>query len=147
MTKISLRNAAVADIHKLTEMNQELIKDENSENPMNFEQLFFRMEGLLSENWNAQLVLIDNEIIGYALYQYRNNIYYQDILEVYLRQYYIHLSYRGRGYGRAGINLLRTTIFPKQSTLIIDVLENNPSGQKFWASLGFIPYCTTMKMK
>jgi predicted acetyltransferase len=147
MTNITLRHATADEIHILTEMNQELIKDENSENPMNFEQLFFRMEGFISDNWNAQLILIDNEIIGYALFQYRNNIYSKDSIEVYLRQYFIRLSYRGKGYGRAGINLLRTTIFPKQSTLIIDVLEQNPIGKKFWSSLGFVPYCTTIKLK
>jgi predicted acetyltransferase len=147
MTQVVLRRATADYVHKLTEMNQELIRDEKSENPMNFEQLYSRMEGLLKENWNAELILFNNEIIGYALFQYRSNVHFKDNIEVYLRQYYVCASFRGRGYGRAGIDSLRATVFPKQSTLIIDVLEHNLNGKKFWASLGFEPYSTTLKLK
>ncbi len=73
-------------------------------------------------------------------------VHFKDQIEVYLRQYFIASAYRRKGYGREGIHLLKTSLFPSHSTLIIDVLERNSGGYKFWKGLGFEPYCTTMKL-
>jgi len=144
---LTLRQARLADAPMLAILNQELIQAEQSDNPMNLTQLTDRMVRFLQEPWEAQILLSQGEIVGYALYQCRINEINPEKMQVYLRQYMIRDAYRGQGYGRAGMILLRSHVFPKSSDVIIDVLESNPEGQRFWSSLGFETYCTTMKLK
>lgn len=144
---LTLRQARLADAPMLAILNHELIRAEQSENPMNLAQLTERMVRFLQEQWEAQILLSQGEIVGYALYQTRSNEANPEQLQVYLRQYMIRDAYRRRGYGRAGIRLLQSNAFPASTELIIDVLESNPEGRRFWASLGFAAYCTTMKLQ
>jgi L-amino acid N-acyltransferase YncA len=124
--QFSLRPATMKDVKILVKMNQDLIRDEKSENPMSLQQLLERMSRLLENNWHAELLLKDGQIIGYALFQYRSNAGRQ---EVFLRHYFIQSAHRGQGYGREGIVQLRDQVFPKDSILVIDVLESNPEGK------------------
>jgi len=40
--------------------------------------------------------------------------------------------------------LLAQTRFPAGCRIEVDVLTSNPRGAKFWAQVGFQPYCTTL---
>ncbi|UVI28039.1 GNAT family N-acetyltransferase [Paenibacillus spongiae] len=147
MEDFVLKQAGMDNIHALTEMNQELIIDEQSENPMNYTELYNRMTEFLNNDWTAMLLLYKGEMIGYGLYQERRKIFDPSKAEIYLRQYFIKRPFRGLGLGREGIRKLRAEVFPNAAVLIIDVLELNQAGRRFWESVGFRPYYTNMKLQ
>jgi predicted acetyltransferase len=140
-----LRSADISDLDMLTQMNRQLIEDEGSQNPMTYEELKNRMMNWLQTEWNIDLLISNDTVVGYALYQYRNNQYNEAEKEVYLRQFFIMRDSRNKGYGQLGIELLRESRFNEVKTITIDVLETNPKGMNFWRKCGFLPYCTTMK--
>ncbi|MCQ6562990.1 GNAT family N-acetyltransferase [Paenibacillus mendelii] len=145
--ELVLKQAGSEHIRVLTEMNQELIRDEQSENRMDYGELYNRMSDFISSDWKAMLLVCKEEIIGYGLYQERKNAYDSAKEEIYLRQYFIRKPFRGRGLGREGVIKLRADVFPKSAALILDVLESNDAGRRFWESLGFKPYYTNMKLQ
>jgi RimJ/RimL family protein N-acetyltransferase len=140
MRLVVIRRAEVHELPFLAQMNKQLIDDEGSPNPMNMEQLVERMRGWFFADWNIDMICNATEIVGYALYHFR------ELNEVYLRQYFIRSEFRNLGYGQEGMNQLRISRFQNIKTITIDVLESNPIGMNFWKKVGFIPYCTTMKM-
>jgi len=146
MDQLLLKEANVDDVHMLTELNQELIREENSENPMTYAQLYDRMSGFLDNHWRAVFLMLNDEIAGYALFRERENGFDPNQKEIYIRQYLIRKNYRGEGWGRTGIQLLMFSVFPPNATILIDVLESNPEGRKFWESMGFQPYYLNMRL-
>ncbi len=142
-----LRRAIENDLKILAQMNKKLIDDEGSSNPMSIQELEERMKSWFLLDWNIDLICNDAQIIGYALYQYRENQNDKEQEEVFLRQYFINPDFRNQGFGQAGIKLLLEKRFKPDQTIIIDVLESNPRGINFWKKAGFTPYCTTMKIK
>ncbi|GIQ69636.1 hypothetical protein XYCOK13_24600 [Xylanibacillus composti] len=140
--KLFLRQADASDLPLLSRMNRQLIEDEGSTNPMSTEELLVRMKGWLQSGWQIDLLLRDTTVLGYALYQLRRNERGKE--EVYLRQYFIERKHRGRGYGQAGIALLLETRWDPGHTIVVEVLETNPAGHRFWQRVGFAPYSTTL---
>ncbi|WP_219836783.1 GNAT family N-acetyltransferase [Paenibacillus sp. R14(2021)] len=128
-------------------MNRQLILDEQSENPMSLDELEARMLKLMASGYTCAILRLDAAIAGYALYQLRRHPYDAERQEIYLRQYYIEPAYRGRGIGRAGVQLLQERAFPPGATVIIDVLSSNPAGERFWRSAGFEAYAITMRKR
>ncbi|RJX37637.1 GNAT family N-acetyltransferase [Paenibacillus pinisoli] len=144
---MSYRLAHEMDIPLLAGMNLQLIQDEGSANSMNLEQLSERMAGFLKSEWQAVILLSEEETIGYALYQERQQPFQPERVEIYIRQYFIVRNYRQKGMGRRGMSLLKEELFPKRSSLTIDVLHHNEVGHAFWSSLGFRPYSIQMKIE
>jgi Sortase and related acyltransferases len=143
---LHLRSATEHDLDLLAEMNKHLIEDEGSANPMNQAELRQRMlEWLRTPGWMVDLLANEDEVVGYALYFYKNNPYDPDRREAYLRQYFIRRGYRKKGYGLKGIELFRETRFQGIRTIEIDVLDANLSGKGFWRRAGFLPYAINMK--
>lgn len=142
---LTLRKATTEDVPALARMNKRMIEDENNVNPMSLSELEQRMHMLLKNEWNIDLICSGSQVVGYALYSFRLNPYFPDRTEVYVRHYYIEREVRSRGFGRQGIKLLQEQRF-NGASLTIDVLESNPRGRNFWESVGFEPYCTTMKL-
>ena len=140
------RSAVEADLPLLAQMNQRLIEDEVSRNPMSVEQLQDRMSGWLKGDWTIELLESD-VIVGYVVYQIRRDEFFPDKTEVHLRQFYIERDQRGRGLGSAAFKMLRKTRFPASSRLTLDVLASNPRGNNFWARVGFQPYYTAMQLQ
>ena len=143
---LKLLPAVIGDAELLAQMNKRLIEDEGSRNPMNLSQLTERMRGWLQGSWKADFILRDDQVIGYALYEFRKDQYDPSLPVVYLRQYYIEREHRNNGYGRLALQLLRRERFGPGATVEIDVLSGNPGGQRFWTAAGFEPYCITMKL-
>ncbi|MEM8954846.1 MAG: GNAT family N-acetyltransferase [Verrucomicrobiota bacterium] len=57
----------------------------------------------------------------------------------YIRQYFIDRKCRRQGHGRTAFACLQRSVFADRR-VILDVLESNPGGLAFWASLGMTPY-------
>jgi RimJ/RimL family protein N-acetyltransferase len=143
---LECRPATLLDVPLLAAMNQQLIQDEGSRNPMTLAELEERMREWLASNWQAVVVEIDSEAVGYLLFQFRSDEYLPSDTTVYVRQFFIGRNCRSRGIGRQAFNLIRERFFPRVSSVVLDVLEVNSQARRFWMSLGFKPYCTTMKL-
>jgi GNAT superfamily N-acetyltransferase len=145
--KLYLRKAEMSDVQLLAEMNKQLIEDECSETPLGLQGLQDRIISWLEAEWQIDLMYFDSTVIGYALYQYRHNLYDENRKEVYIRQYFIRREHRNQGLGRVGIKMLREERFKEIETINIDVLESNPKGLNFWKTVGFQPYYTNMRLR
>lgn len=141
-----LRNATVHDAEVLAHMNKCLIEDEGSRNPMNVSQLRDRMIGFLNDSWRVDLFFNDDQVVGYALYQFRRDDYDSSLPVVYLRQFFVEREHRRKGYGQQALLLLRQQRFGRDATVEIDVLALNSRGEYFWTAVGFKPYCINMKL-
>jgi ribosomal-protein-alanine N-acetyltransferase len=140
------RKAMLQDAPLLARMNQHLLDDEGSRNPMPIAELEARMAGWLSGDWRATVIEQDGVPVGYVLYQFRSDEYRPSETAVYVRQYFIDREHRSRGIGRRAFGIVSETHFSKASSVVLDVLETNPRARCFWEVIGFRPYCTTMKL-
>jgi hypothetical protein len=143
---VYVRVAGEADLPLLARMNKCLIEDEGSRNPMSIAELQQRMSGWLRSDWQADLFVEDETVVGYAVYQLRQDEYFPNSSMVYLRQMYIDRDKRSRTLGRLALKVLARTRFPADCIVVIEVLATNPRGAKFWSQVGFQSYCTTMHL-
>jgi len=144
---LRLQRATTSDLQVLAIMNKQLIEDEKSANPMEINELEERMRDFLEGDWHIDFIMKAEVRIGYALYQYRDDPFHGEEKEVYLRQYFIAREHRNRGYGMAGIELLKKSRFKDMKRMTIDVLETNPEGKRFWDKAGFKAYYTNMRLE
>ena len=128
----------MGDIPRLAIMNKMLIEDEQSDNPMNVEELQDRMTGFLSGDYSAYFFSEQDEIIGYALIRHTSD-------PVYLRQFYIDRPYRRQHKGRQAFRELMACL--NLNTIDVDVLPWNKRGLSFWKSCGFTETCVSMRYK
>ena len=141
---LDIHAATETDLPTLARMNKCLIEDEGSRNPMSIAELQNRMGGWLRGEWRVELFTEGDTAVGYAVYQFRRDMYEPDEVVVYLRQLYIERDKRSRGLGSRAVKLLAQTRFPAGCRIEVDVLASNPRGARFWAQVGFQPYCTTL---
>jgi GNAT superfamily N-acetyltransferase len=143
---LTLRRATPNDTSLLAHMNKRLIEDEGSTNPMSNSQLESRLRGWLAAEWRGELFLHDTMIVGYAIYRLQRNEF-DNRETVYIRHYFIERDYRRLGYGRTGLEHLKTERFPKNVTVYLEVLTHNSRGREFWKSMGFEEYSVTMRLE
>lgn len=141
---VTIRSAAEFDADVISEMNFQLIQDEGSRNSMNLNQLRDRIQGWLRSCWSIDLLLVKEKVIGYAVYKIQSAPFEDTKMEAYIRQFFINRNERGKGYGREGIERLKER-FGNVAAMLIDVLETNPEGRRFWEKVGFVPYYTNMR--
>ena len=142
--ELTLRQAERADLPLLARMNQHLIEDEGSANPMTVGELERRMRNWLEGDYDVALFMLD-DVVGYAVYQARGETHKGSEL-VYLRQFFVERRYRGRGLGRRAFQRLRGARFAG-AQVTLEVLAANPAGLAFWESLGFEGYAVTMALE
>ncbi|MDG0791443.1 hypothetical protein OMP38_11625 [Cohnella ginsengisoli] len=70
---LALKSATTNDVEIIAKMNFQLIEDEGSTNPMNITQLQDRMLNWLSHGWDADLLVFQEKIVGYAVYKFQMN--------------------------------------------------------------------------
>lgn len=143
--KITLRHATLDDVAILADMNQQLIIDESSPNPMNLEELKSRMVKWLSSDRDAIIVERGDDIIGYMMFWRMDDEFYPYKDSIYIRQFFILPSFRRRGIGQVAFDRIIEQFIDKDVALTLDVLETNPEGKAFWEKLGFVEYHTTMR--
>jgi ribosomal protein S18 acetylase RimI-like enzyme len=127
-------------------MNQALIEDEHSDNPMTASDLETRMRDWLAGSWTALMIMSDdNAVAGYILFQEQQDEYFPDRPHVYVRQFYIRGKYRRRGIGKTAFEQIVNDWFPPKTVISLDVLAKNPGGYQFWTRLGFEVYSTNLR--
>jgi ribosomal protein S18 acetylase RimI-like enzyme len=144
---IQLRLATLEDCDRLAEMNQQLIIDEGSRNPMGIPELSERIRRWLVEDWQAVLILTGKAVVGYALFRIHHDEYHPEQSEVYVRQYFIKPLFRGRGIGQAAFEQLQAAYFPPDAALVVDVLATNPRARHFWEKIGFRAYAENLRLE
>lgn len=128
MDELRIVKATDGDVERLARMNQELIEDEQHENPMNVEQLAERMRGFLNTTYSAWLFTAGGDVKGYALVDHARQ-------PLYLRHFFICRHCRREGWGRKAFHLLLREL--GTDVIDIDVLVRNTRGRRFWEALGF----------
>lgn len=141
---LDLRKATINDITALAEMNQQLIEDEHSRNPLNVGQLKLRMQAWLDGNWSAVMIYKNDDLIGYLLYQQREDDYEPDQRLIFVRQFFVQRAYRRRGIGRQAFEQITEQYFPSDTKVMLDVLATNPEALRFWEDLGFTQYAMSL---
>jgi ribosomal protein S18 acetylase RimI-like enzyme len=143
---LTLHRATAHDVFILAQMNQRLIEDEGSSNPMTLTQLESRLRMWLNGEWRGEIFMHDSNVVGYAIYRLQRGEF-DNRETVYIRHYYIERDYRRLGYGRAGIEKLKNERFPAGTTVYLEVLTHNIRGRIFWKAMGFEEYSVTMRLE
>jgi ribosomal protein S18 acetylase RimI-like enzyme len=144
---LTLHRATAHDISTLAQMNQRLIEDEGSSNPMTLTQLESRLRLWLNGEWQGELFVHEADaVVGYAIYRLQRSEF-DNRETVYIRHYYIERDYRRLGYGRAGLEQLKNERFPAATTVYLEVLTHNIRGRIFWKAMGFEEYSVTMRLE
>ncbi|MEI6222843.1 MAG: GNAT family N-acetyltransferase [bacterium] len=126
-------------------MNQQLIKDQQSRNPMTLSELEERMKRWLQGDWCAIIIQQENNPIGYLLYREETDDYFPEKKIIYIKQFFINTEKRNLGIGKSVFKKLQHEIF-KNTEFMIDVLSINEEATNFWKSIGFAPYSLCMKL-
>lgn len=140
-----LRKATINDISRLAEMNKQLIEDERNRNPLTVHQLELRMQAWIDGSWSAVMIYKNEKLIGYLLYQQREDDYFPEQRIIYVRQFFVQRAYRRRGIGREAFEMIVNEYFPSDAQIMLDVLATNTEALRFWEDLGFARYSTALK--
>lgn len=136
---MEVRHAGEADVALLADINQQLIEDEWSGDPMSLDRLESRMRRWLAEgDYQALLFLEAGATVAYCLVSVDND-------SAFIRHFFVLREHRGRGIGRGAVEILLQQIIPPTARVTLDVLASNRTGHLFWRSVGFADYAIRME--
>jgi ribosomal protein S18 acetylase RimI-like enzyme len=136
---VTWRFATEEDIPRLARWNAELVEDERARTALDLDGFATRMRGFLAGAYRAVIFAEGETPVGYALYAPEPG-------GVHLRQLYVARALRGRGLGRAAVELLRREVFPPGAHVAVDVLAWNARALAFWRAAGFRDYSVRMEI-
>lgn len=128
------------DLPLLAELNRKLLRDEGDPEPSPVSELESRMRAWLARAYTAVLFSNEGVVIGYALYR-------TDNAGIFLRQFFIDRAVRGKGLGRAAMEILFTRVWPQGVTVTLEALCANHGAIDFWHALGFEDYAVTLRRR
>jgi GNAT superfamily N-acetyltransferase len=138
---LQFRKATEADVSLLTELNRQLILDENHRNQrMTLPELADRMRSFLQGEYEAIIFEQDAMPVAYALYR-------KDADGIYLRQFFVGRQHRRMGIGRQAMQVLLSAVWPPGKRITVEVLVNNRVGHEFWKAVGFVDYAITLEIR
>jgi GNAT superfamily N-acetyltransferase len=141
MSRLTFLLATPEDAPELALLNQQLIQDEASQNPMTLPELELRMSGFLRSIYTAVLFHDDGATVAYALYRD------EELSGVFLRQFYVVRDRRRQGIGREAFQLFRQRVLAPGTRITLDVLVKNQRARAFWEALGFRDYAVTYELR
>jgi predicted acetyltransferase len=107
---------------------------------MSVKELEDRMRGWLASGvYRAVLFEDAGEVVAYALYS-------QTEAEVHLRQFFVARARRRSGLGRQAVEMLRTSVWPRDRRLTVSVLVANERGVAFWRAMGYRDYVLSLEI-
>jgi GNAT superfamily N-acetyltransferase len=145
MIEIELRLATRSDLVLLARMNRELIEDERHLNPATQAELHERFEQFIDAGWTPDLFLLEGGVVGYALHRREANPAAPGGHETHLRQFFVIRGRRRENIGQRALKVLCRTRWQAGERIVLDVLETNPGGRRFWDRMGFKPYYTRLE--
>ena len=144
---MNTRGLEEEDIPRVARWNVELHEDEGSV-VMSVDAAAERLRRWIAKGvFRGVIFIADGIPIGYALYEHRPAEADPRSGEtVYLRQFFIARESRRQGRGTAAFRLLVRERVPGSARVVLDVKVSNPSGQRFWESLGFEATCVAYEL-
>ncbi len=143
---LEIRDQAPDELDDVARMNKELLEDEQSRNSMSVAELRDRFVRFVRDDgWTVAVFTCDAEIAGFITYRYQPDDAAPGGRSVHLRQFFIARPHRRRGLGAAAIALFKRSRLNPGDRIILDVLDTNPGGRRFWQQVGFVPYATIME--
>lgn len=136
--RLQTRTATAADLDLLAEWNHQLISDQGHRNPMSVPQLRDRMAEWIAEDYQAGILEIAGDPVGYVLYRTQED-------SVHIRHLFVARECRRQGVGRMAIELLASNFQPKGLRLSAEVLAENGAGRAFWSAAGFHEYAVVVE--
>ena len=134
-----LREATAADLPLLAELNWQLIRDQQSSNPMSVAELEERMRGWLASEYRAVVFEVGDQPVAYALFRPAEG-------GLHLRQFFVARAFRRQGIGRRAIEAFRQRFVPPGAALTLEVLAHNSPGLAFWRALGFQEHALSFRL-
>jgi len=127
-----------SDIPLVANWNRQLHEDEGS-TQITFDAIENRFRRWLHGNqYKGLIILVEKAPVGYLLFEQRSSHPdSRDRESVYIRQFFIAREVRRKGYGASAFRIFLKTIVPSEVGVRLNVKTSNPSGQRFWESLGF----------
>ena len=136
---MNFRHATLNDCALLAELNHQLIRDEGHRNRMTVPELKERMECWLADEYSAALFEDQGQVIACAVYRLQPT-------EIYLRQLFVVRHRRRQGVGRQVLEILRSSIWPKNRRLTVEVLARNAAAVAFWRAVGYQDYSLKLEI-
>lgn len=131
-----LRPAQEADLDQLVLFNQQLIIDQQHDNPATPAQLRERMARWLASAHVLALLEQNDTPVGYAVWRQNED-------GVYLRQFFIARGWRRQGLERDAFMLLQREWAAQ--TVKLDVLRHNEPALSFYRALGYADYSLILR--
>jgi GNAT superfamily N-acetyltransferase len=131
LTTLQARAATEADLDRLAEWNEQLLRDEGHRSRMTQQELRARMRLWMAEEYVALIFAIGGEDVAYSVHK-------EDADGVFLRQLFVCRERRRRGIGRAVMRILFELWRGKRMT--VNVLCANAPALNFYRSLGYQDY-------
>ena len=105
------------------------------------------MMGWMTEGWTILIILKDARTVGYCLFRRMSDEYFPHQVEIYVRQFFVNPQHRSRGIGQAAFQEIMREWLPADAQVMVDALETNPRGRRFWEKLGFRPQYTNLQRR
>lgn len=135
------RPITVADIEQIARWNIELHQDEGSVPLSNTAAQNRLRKWLADKNLKGVIFVENNSQVGYAIFEHQSadpNLRASK-QTIYIRQFFISREHRRSGIGSLAFQHFKNEVVSNTTRIALDVKATNPSGQKFWESLGCIP--------
>ena len=137
--------ATQSDIPLLAQMNHHLVEDMDAQNG-SIDRYTARFHSWIGGgHWQVDLFDHDNSVVGYAVYQRRQDHFDRSLGVTFIRHFFIARNVRRSGLGTLAFNTLLETRFNRATTVTLDILPSTPDAHGFWQSLGFETYYTVLK--
>jgi ribosomal protein S18 acetylase RimI-like enzyme len=134
---VKIKKACLADIDKLSELNERLIEDEQHPNPLSRDQLARRMSEWLQGDYVCYLATENDVVTAYCLFR-------DDGEHYYLRQLYVERQHRRRGIATKFLDWMYANIWTDKKVRL-DVLVHNKEAIAFYEAYGFRTGCLRME--
>jgi len=138
---LRIDKAKSTEVDLLAQLNRQLDEDEPHRYPLPLSALNERMARWIGDGEYEVLLFRSGDLlIGYAVWR-------AEEFDSHLRHFFICRDQRGRGWGRAAIQLLCRNVFPKDRPVNLDAEIANKSGIAFWHAVGFEDFSIGMELK
>lgn len=121
------------DIDILAQMNLDLYADAGHQREISIEQMKERFQFFIqSDMWNVDLVVADDNIVGYCLWRHE-----QDDQDIYIRHFWLHENYRGQNYSVQMLDTLTEHCGWGDRRLRLQIFAGNDRMERYWSIQGF----------
>jgi ribosomal protein S18 acetylase RimI-like enzyme len=139
-TALQLRRASQNDCAQLGAWNHALIREEGHRNPMTATALEQRMRTWIAAGeFTVQLIERAGSAVGYVCWRMDGP------REILVRQFFIVPNARRQSCGREAVEILRSSVWPRQARVTLECLVTNSIGLAFWRACGFTDYTITLE--